>query len=535
MARSRQTAAGRYGQLEQDRRPFLDRARDASKLTLPTLIPPDAASNVTKYYTPFQGIGARGVNNLASKLLLALIPPNSPFFRLIVDDFTLEKMTQRAGMRAEVDKALNKIERTVMGEIEGNAIRVSAFEALKQLLVGGNTLLYLPTEGGMRVFRMDRYVVKRDPMGHVMEIITKEDVALDVLPEAIQESIKGADGLNKLSEDELSTKTVELFTWVKRYSDRWVVHQEVRGQILQGTKGKYPLDKSPWIPLRFTKIDGENYGRGYVEEYYGDLKSLEGLTQAIVEGSAAAAKVLFLVNPNGTTDQRTLSDSPNGGIRSGNATDVTVLQVQKQADFSIAFQTIEMITQRLSFAFLLNTAIQRGGERVTAEEIRYMAGELEDALGGVYSILSQEFQLPLVNRLMHQMERQKRMPALPKGVVKPAITTGLEALGRGHDLNKLQSLLQAISALGPEVISQRLNVGDFISRTGTALGIDMDGLVKSDAEIAQQQQQAMMMQMMDKLGPKGMDILRDQMAPGPDGQPSAATQAMASGQQQAPA
>jgi hypothetical protein len=28
--------------------------------------------------TPFSGVGSRGVNNLASKLLLALLPPNSP-------------------------------------------------------------------------------------------------------------------------------------------------------------------------------------------------------------------------------------------------------------------------------------------------------------------------------------------------------------------------------------------------------------------------------------------------------------------------
>ena len=50
----------------------------------------------------------------------------------------------------------------------------------------------------------------------------------------------------------------------------------------------------------------------------------------------------------------------------------------------------------MSYAFLLNTAIQRDAERVTAQEIRYMAQQLETAMGGIYSLLSQEFQLPLV-------------------------------------------------------------------------------------------------------------------------------------------
>ena len=57
------------------------------------------------------------------------------------------------------------------------------------------------------------------------------------------------------------------------------------------TDGVYPIDKCPYIPLRFSKSE-EDYGRGYVEEY-DDLQSLETLTQAIVEGSSAAAKVLF--------------------------------------------------------------------------------------------------------------------------------------------------------------------------------------------------------------------------------------------------
>lgn len=193
---------------------------------------------------------------------------------------------------------------------------------------------------------------------------------------------------------------------------------------------------------------------------------------------------------------------------------MSVLQVEKFADFRIAFQTIEEITQRLSFAFLMNTAVQRGGERVTAEEIRYMAGELEDALGGVYSILSLELQLPMVSRLMFQLERKRKIPTLPKGTVRPAITTGLEALGRGHDLTKLDTFIGGVlQTLGPDVVSQYLNVGDYLTRRGTALGIDMDGLVRSEEEVQQQQQQAQQAQMQQQLaqmaGQGGMDMVKE--------------------------
>jgi len=256
------------------------------------------------------------------------------------------------------------------------------------------------------------------------------------------------------------------------------------------------------MALRWSAIDGEDYGRSYVEEYLGDLISLEGLSKAIVEASAVAAKIVYLLNPNGVTRLKDLTKAESGDVILGKQDDVTSLQTDKQADMRIAYEAAKTISDRLSFAFLMHSSVQRDAERVTAEEVRYMASELEDALGGVYSILSQEFQLPLVNRLIDRMTKAKKLPALPKGVVKPAIVTGLEALGRGHDLNKYLTMLKALQPLGPEVLARHMNPGDFISRIATSLGIDAAGLVKSDEQIAQETQQAQQQQMMQQM----MDI-----------------------------
>lgn len=507
-----ETAQALYEKLTTDRHNFLTRARDCSKYTIPTLIPPDGNSSGTKYYTPYQGIGARGVNNLASKLLLALLPPNSPFFRLQIDDFTLEQMTQQEGMRASVEEGLNKIERSVQSEIESGAIRVSGFEAMKHLLVGGNALLYLPDEGGMRVFPLEKYVVRRDPMGNVLDIVVKESIAKAALPKDIREVLP-YEGTEKVT-PQGSTKDVDLYTHVCLHDGKWKVYQEIKGQVVPKSEGSYPKDKSPWIPVRFTKVDGENYGRSYVEEYLGDVKSLEGLSQSIVEGSAAAAKVLFMVNPNGTTSQQSIAEAANGAIIEGNDQDVTVLQLNKFNDFRVALETATKIEERLSFAFLLNSSVQRSGERVTAEEIRYMANELESALGGIYSILSQEMQLPMVNRIMFSMERKKKMPVLPKGTVKPVIVTGIEALGRGNDMNKLQAFFQAASLMAN--LPPEINREDALKRLGTSLGIDMKGLVKSaeqmQAEQEQAQQMAMMQQAMPNLINQGGNLMKQGMA-----------------------
>ena len=493
-----------YDACQGDRDSFLRRARDSAALTIPYLVPPDGNSNSTSYATPYQGVGARGVNNLSSKLLLALLPPNSPFFRLIIDKYEYEKASEGQAdpaLKTELEKALAEIERAVQSEVETSAIRVGVFEALKQLLVAGNVLLYVPDKGGLRVFNLDRYVTKRDPMGNVQSIIIKESINPDVLPVKIQQALEIAGNPQVLSIGHAKDKSVDVYTGIYRVKGKWVVRQEVADIDIPEARGEYPIDKNPWMPLRYTRIENEDYGRGFIEEYYGDLKSLEGLTQAIVEGSAAAAKVLFLVNPNGTTRPRILANSPNGAIVQGNAQDVTCLQMEKFADFRVAQETIEQIKERLGHAFLMNSSIQRQGERVTAEEIRFMAQELEDVLGGVYSILSQEFQMPLVNRLMDRMSKSGRLPKLPKKIVKTTIVTGLEALGRGHDLNKLGSFIQGAAQLLGDQFATYVNMSDYLKRRATSLGIDVEGLVKSEEEIELEQQQAAQQAMAQQVAP----------------------------------
>jgi hypothetical protein len=488
-----QSLAKQYENMAADRDAFLSRARSCAELTIPTLMPPDGHNGSTQYNTPFQSVGARGVNNLASKLLMTLLPPNQAFFRLTIDDYDLVELGGDA--RGKAEEALARIERSATQVIESKAIRVPTFEALKQLIVSGNVLVHLPPKHGMKVFRLDRYVVNRDSMGNVLKVITKETIAYEALPKDVMEVLLE----NPEYQVDTNKKECDIFTCIKRVGNKYEVHQEVHDIVIPSSKGSYTQDKLPWMALRFIAVDGNDYGRSFCEEIVGDLKSLEALTRAIVEGSAASSKLLFMVRPNGTTKMRSIADAPNGGIVSGDANDVTTLQANKFNDFRVAQETMQKITERLSFAFLLNSSVQRQAERVTAEEVRYMAQELETALGGIYSVLSQEFQAPLVNLLLAKMQKEGKMPKFPKDTLKPQIVTGLEALGRGQDLNKLSQFLQMLQPLGNEVISSELNINDYIDRLGASLGIDTQGLVKSEEQKAQEQQAAMQAQQQQQM------------------------------------
>lgn len=487
------TAESRWRDLELHRTVYLRRAIDCSSLTIPSLIPESdqnwgwGGEQYNSLKSLYQGAGARGVSSLSAKLLLALYPPSQPFFRLVMEkgkiqDFLAQAGGDQQGVLSELDIALASMERQVLQKLDNLQARPALFEAVKHLIVGGNALLYIGSET-IRMYSLRSFCVDRDPEGNVTEIVVREQVAAEHLPE----------GADTSDDDKDSREPHDVYTHVDVdwNEDRVEWFQEYKGKKISGTNGFSKLATSPWLVLRLHRIAGESYGRGLVEEVLGDLQSLESLSKAIVEGSLIAAKSLFLVNPNGVTRADVLARAENGAIVAGNAADVEALQVQKTNDFNTALQTMQVLERRLNFTFLTNEAVQRDAERVTAEEIRLMAEQLEQGLGGVYSILSTELQLPLIKRVMFLMERDGEMPQVPEGLISPQITTGLEAIGRGNDKQRLTNFLQVVAtALGPEQFLQYINPSELIRRFAASDGIDIAGLVKSEQELQAQQAQA---------------------------------------------
>tara|TARA_R100001463_G_scaffold18253_3_gene45809 strand:- start:11091 stop:12665 length:1575 start_codon:yes stop_codon:yes gene_type:complete len=499
------TAQSRYDRLTEDREHYLNRGRQCSELTIPTLIPENSFTPSQDFYSPFQSVGSRGVNNLASKLLLLLLPPNQPFFRLAIEGKAKQQVDEQPQLKTTIEKSLAKIEREVMSKIEALALRVPIFEAIKQLIVGGNVLCHIPKQGTMRVFPLNQFVCKRDGEGNILEIVVKESISILSLDEDVRQLV-----IQKMSKEEIKSETnCDLYTHVYKLNDKkFYVCQEVHGIKIPSSIGEHNADQLPWLSLRMIRVDGEDYGRSYVEEYIGDLKSLEGLSQAMVESSAASAKMVFMVKPNSTTKKRDIAVSRNGDIITGNKDDVSVLQAEKFYDLQTVDKAIGRLEERLQYAFLLNTAIQRQAERVTAQEIRYMANELETAMGGIYSLLSQELQLPLVQLLMMRMGSKNEIPKLPKGSVRPTIITGVEALGRGNDLQKLSEFVGQVAQLAqiyPQA-ANLLNVGDLVERLATGHGIETEGLIKSPEQLQQEQMQQQQMQMQQQMMDTAQDV-----------------------------
>ncbi|MEL0190521.1 MAG: portal protein [Candidatus Poseidoniales archaeon] len=484
-----------YEKLRSYREEFLDTAVECSRLTLPYLIRyDDRRHEIHKsLYQPWQSVGAKAVTTLAAKLMLALLPPQTTFFKMQVRDDKLgEEIPQE--IRTELDLSFSKMERMVMDYINASSDRVMIHQAMKHLIVGGNALLYMGKEG-IKHYPLNRYVVERDGNGNVIQIITKEVVSRHLLNlPPPKPNAPGDDGQKQGGVDD----DVEVYTHVKlnEKKTQWIWHQEAMDKVIPGTNGSAPKKSSPWIVLRFNTVDGEDYGRSRVEEFIGDLRALDSLSQALVEGSSVAAKVVFLVSPSSTTKPQTLAQAGNGAIVQGRPEDVQVVQVGKNGDFATAAQMAQTLERRIGDGFLqLNV---RQSERTTAEEVRLTQLELEQQLGGIFSLLTVEFLVPYLDRILMVLQRDKEIPKIPKDLVRPQIVAGVNALGRGSDRESLTAFVTTIAqTMGPEALVKYIDPSEYIKRLAAAQGIETLNLIKTEQAVQgeMQQQQAMAQQM----------------------------------------
>jgi hypothetical protein len=119
----KEQAQSRYAQLRSERENFLDMGRDCAKLTLPYLLVKEGEVEGGNLHSPYQSVGAKGVNVLASKIMLSLFPINTSFFKLQINDAELAKALaanpelNAETTRSEIDVSLSKIEKVTATDL----------------------------------------------------------------------------------------------------------------------------------------------------------------------------------------------------------------------------------------------------------------------------------------------------------------------------------------------------------------------------------------------------------------------------------
>lgn len=503
--RKKETLANQYSNMKGRRETFLSRAKQLTKMTLPALFNESPSSgDQGESYTQngWQSLGAQGHNHLSNKLTMTWFPPQRSFFRLSFTDEVKKALYDEGIKETDLMQQLSSAEQRCKlyhEEIQG---QIAWTQAAKHLIGSGNAMLYAPEGDNLVCYPMDRYVTKRSKTGRVLKMILEEEKSVSEFEPEVQALIKSKRPGTK------DTETRPIYTCMKwdGKGQKYDIYQEVEDTEV-GRKFRVTEEKNPFIIMVWERLYGEDYGRGLLETIGGDLYVYQFLSKAIAKGCALMSEVKFLVRRGSATTPQQHAKAESGEYLYGEEGDIHVVQLEKYGDYQTVSQVMSVYERRIGQAFLMSSAVRRDAERVTTVEIRQDAMELETTLGGTYSQIAASGQLPYARLLLRRTKFK-----LTSTDVMPIIVTGLEALGKAGELDKLAqfSEMMAVPNGWSPAAQGRIKWSDYMVMIAANLNMETPWLMTEEEynqqqqQIAQQQQQQAMMEAAGKAAPQMM-------------------------------
>jgi hypothetical protein len=477
------TPEQRFASLDGMRNGLLRRCEQYAKWTIPKVFPDKTYNQDTwALVQDYQSLGAQAVNNLCNRLMLALFAPSRPFFRLAPNAKLKRKMANAGASpedTAKMDNQFSSAEKEAAEVMDRKSVRSRMYDLLKLLIVTGNGLMVLE-KGTIRVLSMRNYVVKRNVRGEVTELVVKESVHKDTLDptaralcERRPEFKPEADG------------TVWYYHWIRLQDDKYLVEQWV-GDIKLPPQfmSKYTMDRLPFRAVTWDLAAGMDYGTGLVEDFANDFAALSAMARATVQAAILASEFRWLVNPMGLTSPEDFEKTPNGASIPGNKGDVELITAGVQGNLQVNLEVMGMYVNRIGSGFLLTQAVVRDSERTTMYEVRKLAEELEGGLGGAYSRIAVDIQIPVAYWSMDQIDK-----GILGSDIEPIIITGLAALSRTGDRDRMMIVAQHIAQLSqmPPAILQRLKLSVWLDDIASSEGLERGKYFISEEQFAQDQ------------------------------------------------
>lgn len=489
-----------YKRLEDSQ--LLERLECYSLWTIPSVFP--SATNIKENGNAliehdYQSTGALLVNRLATKLARTLFPVGTSFFRIDITDEAKEKIRAQLNQSAD-ELSFVRLEKEACDRLFLNASYAQLIQLLVLLIITGECLM-VRMDDKIQIKSLRNYVLERNHTGDVQRIILKECKRYyELSPE-----------LQALVGEQKDDARLDLYTQVLKDVDaktgivRWEVTQEIQGKPLTG-KRVYRDKLCPYIPVTWSYMNGDSYGRGYVEQYAGDFAKMSELSEALTRYELEALRVIHVYNPAGQFDIDSAEHANTGDWVMGQKDSVQPYEFGEYQKIQTIRNDLNELKQSLSVAFMYAGNV-REGERVTAYEIQQNAQEAEQVLGGVYSYLSMGLHLPLAYILLNEIS-PIIMTAFDRADIKLNILTGLIALSRASEN---QSLIIAANEIATVVqvfsqVSKKYDIDKIVDGILLSNGIDPKSIQKTqqqlEAEASQEEQafQAQQAQMMQAGG-----------------------------------
>lgn len=477
-------------QMHGERNDLEERCEQYARWTLPHLFTDredDELKNPTETEQSSVAIGPRLVNHLSHRVIDTMFPNDAPFFNIdLTPEATREfRAKDPKGERwAALQQDLREVENAAVRNMDLTAYRPQAITAIQLNIITGNSLIFRHPDGKRSVYSLKDFCVERSIVGMPLKVVLRDVKRYGSLDEELREAVMAA-GKEKAYKDDTPCN---LYTFFEYRSDKWYMRQAVDDVEVEAAQTSYNVTDFPCLILAWNLARGENYGRGLVEEYAVMFHNVDVLTSALIDMIGVAADLKILVNPAGSTDVEEFASARRGDYVAGKEGDLHVPEFQFAVNIEVVSAAIQKYERELSQAFLLSSAGVRDAERVTAEEIRFFAREMESAFGGIYSRLALEWQKREADYQLSQLKLGNFLGESAK--LETTVTAGLQTLTRDGKLERLRLAvadLQMLDAV-PEDLRAAINPAKFAAHIFGNRGVDASTFLYTADEMAANRQ-----------------------------------------------
>lgn len=441
------------------------------------------------------------IENFNAKLQKTLFPDNRAFFAFNAPE---EAKIQSGADKTEINRNLETAISAIMTLLRDKGIYSILPKIFENGTVIGNGLVFLgyKKEDMAQFISPADFVWRRTASGIVKEIIVREVIALeDITDKKLREVLENEIGYDleryKTETNNLSTlpRSIQKYTYIyleengtqviSQYVGKFKVGKEIR----RSNKEPIFLPLCPELPLK------AQYGIGKVKGAVSSILQIRSASKTWARHNSLISDLKIGVAPSAANAIKAMAKQRTSNHVVLNDAKDMQLMPWGNVNMSSVEMSYENAKQDLSRIFLMQQGVTRQAERVTAEEIRRNAEELNAAHSNLISAYEIQLQEPLVRYALYHLDIEndagdKIKDALEDLDVK--LLTGTEAIGRVSQSDNVTTMLQEASLLGgvPEPILRHLKVNNILNILSQGRGLPTDEVVKSKKELQAEQEAA---------------------------------------------
>lgn len=472
-----------WDSMTMDREPMMRRKEAQAAATIPTTLPDeDYRVRSDTLTSGSSSLGNQGATNIVNKLMLAMFAPGVSFMKLELSPKLKAQFLEQLQLKDDslLTDVLAEGEREALRVLEQSGSRPALYEGLAALVCVGDVLMDLSDSSVISFINLRDYAVERNRKGLVLRIVFREITRVQDLEDEAEKEYRAAVPTCK-PRDKVTVYTTVRFT---RGMYRSTVYVE-DVQLSQRHSGKWKPENLPYRALTWRLPLGQDYGVSLAEDYANDLGTHDIVSEALADGAVLAAQFRWACNPSGITNPEDVEKGANGDVIPADPKDLSLIFANMGTQLQSIAGIEEIYSRRLGRGFLMNSAVTRNSERTTAEEVRIQAIELEQSLGGVYSRQAIDMQGPISRWMLKAADINIRGTK-----ISPTIITGLDALSRSAELERLIGFLNDVTTLSgiPAETREMLNEQPIISDMAAGRGVNRSKYVASEDVVQQRQQ-----------------------------------------------